>query len=548
MKVVVLTGSDSPFLRRAVEALAQLEGIQIQGILLDEARPSPRQRIRNLWRNRKREGNGYMLARLAELLQERLEQGSSSMADPAEVEALMRAAFPEEAFSLTEVAQRYGIPLASVTNLNSAEAIAAFRAFGEVDLGIVLGTRILKRSTFAIPKLGSINLHQGKVPEYRGMPPGFWELFHREPTCGITVHFVDDGLDTGAIVCETEIPIHAKEVPYTLQQRLNQESVPLLLHAVTQLAAGTAQPRPQPAAAGRAHTRPTRRQLVELASRAPHLSVVRPRPFYSLIKTLLYAGMQRLGIISLRRALRSGSRGCILLYHRVDDFSADTLTVSRRRFAEHLCFLRKYYDVQTTAWFVERLKQGLPIPPTTVAIHFDDCYESVASAAARLLQAAKLPGASFISSGFIDTQRQFEHDCGNYPWVYANMSSTQVRELNRYGVEVGSHTVNHVDMGRVATADAHYELNTSRAALEQLLGLPVLWFSFPFGKKHNFRPEYLPLLKDAGYEANFSAYGGFVGSKTDLYDIPRLGVSEMHRPLDLLIDIEGLGMRNLKSS
>src|SRR5262249_59348759 len=89
---------------------------------------------------------------------------------------LLQKAFPEHCFSFQELGRKYGFEIRGVGNLNGPEAIRVLTECN-ADLGIVLGTRILKRTTFSVPKLGSINLHKGKVPEYRGTPPGFWELY-----------------------------------------------------------------------------------------------------------------------------------------------------------------------------------------------------------------------------------------------------------------------------------------------------------------------------------------------------------------------------------
>jgi hypothetical protein len=65
-------------------------------------------------------------------------------------------------------------------------------------------------------------------------------------------------------------------------------------------------------------------------------------------------------------------------------------------------------------------------------------------------------------------------------------------------------------------------------------------FSFPFGKMKDIRPEATDFIREAGYSALFSAYGGFVNEDTSLWDIPRIGVGEEHLPLYLLLEIEGL--------
>src|SRR5204862_7056622 len=99
------------------------------------------------------------------------------------------------------------------------------------------------------------------------------------------------------------------------------------------------------------------------------------------------------------------------------------------------------------------------------------------------------------------------------------------------GVTVAAHTVNHVDLGKVALEQARLEVFESRQQLEEITGKEVLLFSFPFGGFHNIRPEVRTLVVEAGYQALFSAHGGFIDENTELYDIPRIGVSSEFSPL-----------------
>src|SRR5262249_23755513 len=151
--------------------------VQPVAVLLDTGRPGWVRRVKNLRGNIRREGWGYVLYRLiaaARALTDRLAYDAA--VSPQDVLDLLRKAFPERCFSLHDLSRRYGFEVRSVGNLNSPAAIRALTACN-ADLGIVVGTRILKRTTFNVPKLGSINLHKGKTPEYRGIPPGFWELY-----------------------------------------------------------------------------------------------------------------------------------------------------------------------------------------------------------------------------------------------------------------------------------------------------------------------------------------------------------------------------------
>jgi peptidoglycan/xylan/chitin deacetylase (PgdA/CDA1 family) len=238
--------------------------------------------------------------------------------------------------------------------------------------------------------------------------------------------------------------------------------------------------------------------------------------------------------------LRRKARACIVLYHRVNDTSVDVLTTSRRRFAEHLLAMRRYYTVRPSSWLVEQLRTGGFIQPTTLVIHFDDSYADVYEAAGPLLHAAGLPAASFISSGYLDTDRTFPHDEGSLPHRMRNMTAEQVRLLPSRGIEVGAHTVNHVDMARLSAAEARRELRESKEALERITGHGVALFSFPYGRPEHFNPDMRQLALEAGYNGIFSAFGGFIRRTTDPCAIPRVSAADESHPLYLLLQIEGL--------
>jgi len=77
----------------------------------------------------------------------------------------------------------------------------------DIDLGILIGTPIIKPAVFEIPRLGMINLHLGNIPNYRGVPPAFWEHYFKEKKMFATVHVVVKSLDAGAILEEVSFDI-----------------------------------------------------------------------------------------------------------------------------------------------------------------------------------------------------------------------------------------------------------------------------------------------------------------------------------------------------
>lgn len=543
LSLAFLIGRDSAVTRQTIESVARIPNVRIAAVLVDTARPQMSRRVKNLRKNIRRDGFGYLPARVLCWANERLDSVAAKVVPEDEVQDLLRRAFPGRCFCLEELAEHLQFKVSNVGNLNSAEAAETLRCTG-ADLGIVLGTRILKRSTFVVPSLGCINLHKGRVPEYRGMPPAFWELYEGSPTAAVTVHFVDDRLDTGDVIGTRELTIHRNETEQSLRNKLDLHGAELLAECVAAIQAGTATRIPQQQGTIKVRTAPSLRQREELRRRLSRNAELEPG-LKQLAKTALYLGFFHLGLYRAFHQLRRKaqvSRASILLYHRVNDFSVDVLTTSTERFAEHLCILKRFYEVRSTGWLVDALRNRTFIPSDTVVIHFDDCYADVLHQAGPVLKACNAPATAFIASGFVGTTRSFEHDVMKYPFQYENFTAEDVRNLPDSGFEVGAHTVNHVNLGKLSLEAAKTEVTNSRSQLEEILQQPVRFFSFPYGRLDNIREDVRSVVKSAGYDAMFSAHGGFANPKTDLFDIPRVGVSSLHRPLDLMIELEGLSL------
>ena len=316
----------------------------------------------------------------------------------AEVDGLMRRAFPDRDLTLEDVGRRYKFEIRQAGNLNGPEAVKLLASY-DADLGVVLGTRVLKPVIFQVPRLGCVNLHKGSVPDYRGMPPGFWELFDGARTAGITVHFVDQGLDTGDIIETSEVSVRRLETPESLVEQLDQEGARALGRAVCRIASGDFQAVKQPASTAKPRTKPTRVEVAELHRRNPHL--LRPQSDAAVLaKNLVCLAIFHSGLYARVRQRRE-NRAAILLYHRVNDFSKDVLTIGTGTFAAHLLSLRHYYTVVSTGALVESLRSHKPLPSTSALIHFDDAYRDVYTDGAALLRAAGLTATGFVSSGFV---------------------------------------------------------------------------------------------------------------------------------------------------
>jgi len=110
---------------------------------------------------------------------------------------------------------------------------------------VVAYGQILPISLLQIPKYGAVNVHASLLPKYRGASPITWAILKGEKVTGVTTIMMDEGMDTGDILLQTEIPIGEEETSETLHDRLALSGARLLLETVNGLKAGNVHPIPQ---------------------------------------------------------------------------------------------------------------------------------------------------------------------------------------------------------------------------------------------------------------------------------------------------------------
>ncbi|MFY9911057.1 MAG: formyltransferase family protein [Candidatus Sulfotelmatobacter sp.] len=106
--------------------------------------------------------------------------------------------------NLRNIAKSYDFPIRILANQNSADAISRLKLWAP-DLVVFTGGNILRKDILALPRLGVLNLHLGLLPQVRGMSSPEWSLLSGVPV-GITIHRMDQGIDTGPILQKYEYP------------------------------------------------------------------------------------------------------------------------------------------------------------------------------------------------------------------------------------------------------------------------------------------------------------------------------------------------------
>jgi len=125
-------------------------------------------------------------------------------------------------------------------DIGDANNAAGLIAKAKPEVVVVNGTRILSRALLESIDVPVLNIHAGITPAYRGVHGGYWALVRDDPDrCGVTVHLVDPGVDTGGIVAQALIEPEPQDNFFTYPSLQLAAGVPLLLDAIELAQAGT---------------------------------------------------------------------------------------------------------------------------------------------------------------------------------------------------------------------------------------------------------------------------------------------------------------------
>jgi methionyl-tRNA formyltransferase len=140
------------------------------------------------------------------------------------------------------------------SQLGRPEVVARLREL-RPDIGLsVLFGYMLKPEVLDLLPAGCLNLHPSLLPYNRGAYPNVWAIIERTPA-GATLHYMDAGLDTGAIVAQKEIPVEPVDTGETLYHRQADAALALLQETWPSVEQRRVVARPQPAGEGTSHRR-----------------------------------------------------------------------------------------------------------------------------------------------------------------------------------------------------------------------------------------------------------------------------------------------------
>ena len=121
--------------------------------------------------------------------------------------------------AVKEYAEQHSLNILQPGNLKNLQFLETLKNLN-ADLQIVVAFRMLPKVVWSMPKNGTFNLHASLLPDYRGAAPINWAIINGEKTTGLTTFFINEKIDTGAVILQKEVEISEKDTVGDLHDKL----------------------------------------------------------------------------------------------------------------------------------------------------------------------------------------------------------------------------------------------------------------------------------------------------------------------------------------
>ncbi len=434
------------------------------------------------------------------------------------------------------------------SSIHSPEIINAVTRW-KPDLGLSIGAPILKETLFGIPSRGTINLHCAKLPDFRGAPPGFWELHEGAVAIGASVHWITAGLDTGDVIERNEALIYANDRLEDVEARAFELGRIVLYRGLARLAT---QPEVDgsPQGAGRTFKQPLVAQRLRFHFkrfvRRLRSHLITPRNLAkSAMSLFLLFGVRP--VRDLWRTLMGRHPIRVYNYHRVSDLCRDGMTISPAEFAQQLKYITRFHTVIGVSDAIEVLKTPKTLRKRFAVITFDDGYKSVFEAARPIMNALRTKGCCFLSTDLVGTDKRFEHDSDNPVRAHLDvMNWDDVHIMHNEGWEFGAHSASHARLSTLTDVELAYETSEPMRALREKLDLQTISVAYPFGQESDAPTHWEKIAQDAGYSSSFTDMAGECRPGSNLFKLPRIEMGGDHERLAWKVATHGFDLRRFK--
>ena len=136
------------------------------------------------------------------------------------------------------------IPVLQPVNLKAPEFLKKLNEL-KPDLMVVVAFRMLPREVWSIPSLGTFNLHASLLPNYRGAAPINWSIINQEKYSGVTTFFINEEIDSGAILLQEKVDIETQDTAGSLHDKLAKKGSELICNTIRGILKGSITPQKQ---------------------------------------------------------------------------------------------------------------------------------------------------------------------------------------------------------------------------------------------------------------------------------------------------------------
>lgn len=218
----------------------------------------------------------------------------------------------------------------------------------------------------------------------------------------------------------------------------------------------------------------------------------------------------------------------VLAYHKIDEPTADVKIrgayTPPKKFAAQMAYLkRRGFAFYTATELIEFYRRAGAFPKKAIALTFDDGWKDNYNFAFPILRELQIKATIFLVPSCIGQMSAKVVADGE--GAREHLSKENILEMSEYGIEFGSHTLNHKLLHRISDAEIEYEVAESKKEIENLVQKPCRTFAYPAGFFTDAAQE---IVKNAGYAAAFTTVYETNG-KINLYALNRIEILRRNR-------------------
>lgn len=424
-----------------------------------------------------------------------------------------------------------------VEDVNSDKVHKLVDNFGP-DIIVISGTRRISDSILNKAKL-KINLHHGLVPMYRGVSSSSWVVYERDfGSFAVTVHEPIAELDKGMVLtCERIVP-HRGESLFFFKLRIIWEGYSLLLDCIDKLLLGEEQWFEQDNINARnlMHKHKPEdfltTQSLNEAAYDTFTQVNGKRNFFWEARSRYKSKQQDK---NLQKGLYILNYHDICTEHEAKEYKKlnyPSIYTTLNNWEDHLTFMQNNGEVMCLSEALQLWRCGEIGERTIFVVTIDDGLKSSQFIVNKLHEFGVNP-TLFLNANPILNAGSTLH---NHPHLQPNLdrgdlidkyySVDDIRKLltdSQHGIELGSHTFNHINLSDIKFKEAYYEIVECHSELENHVGVQIPYFAFPYGKLNarNYLSDSVARSLNATI---FECYGGINKTYRDHYNLLRIGI------------------------